>query len=295
MYLYLIPDPTGVLGVRLWQVGARSQEPAFPGSHIHQQSLANMANDELQAHDTYYVDGRMVVMSVSTPSWTPVHIVDFFQCGGKLFKIPHWHLRKYCPILLHLAELDTDGTRGSSDDTAIPIDDHTSVEEFVIFLDFFYRGFVPDRHVQRFLWLTVSLSILRKEIPTDEWCKLLVISSKLDCEEMRVRAIDELTAKKTNVSPVDRIELGNKYNVPQWLPEAYADAFIRESHLTTEEGEKLGLEIAVKVLQGRDRCKRNGWNSSGDSNVTQLVKEIFPPPRLQKKNAGSNRRRAGRS
>jgi len=99
-------------------------------------------------------------------------------------------------------------------------------------------------------WLTFSLSILRKEIPIDEWCKLLVISSKLDCEEMRARAIDELTAKKTNVSSVDRIELGNKYNIPQWLPEEYADAFTRESHLTMEEGGKLGLEIEAKVLQG---------------------------------------------
>jgi len=69
-------------------------------------------------------------------------------------------------------------------------------------------------------------------------------------EEMRARAIDELTAKKTNVSSVDRIELGNKYNIPQWLPEAYADAFTRESHLTMEEGGKLGLEIETKVLQG---------------------------------------------
>jgi len=40
------------------------------------------------------------------------------------------------------------------------------------------------------------LSVLRKEIPVEEWCKLLVISSKLDCKEVRARAIAELTAKK---------------------------------------------------------------------------------------------------
>lgn len=120
-------------------------------------------------------------------------------------------------------------------------------------------------------------------IPTDEWCKLLAISSKLACEEARVRAIDELTANKSKVSPIDRIELGNKYNVPQWLPEAYADAFIREGHLTKEEGGRLGLEITVKVLRGRDTCRKSGWNSStstsGDYNITQLVEEIFPSPK----------------
>jgi hypothetical protein len=129
-----------------------------------------------------------------------------------------------------------------------------------------------------FVQLTIPQSILRKEIPADEWCKLLVTSSKLDCGEVRARAIEELTAKASDVSPVDRIELGTKYNVPQWLPEAYAGVFIRRGHLTEEEGEKLGLEVAVKVLEGRNRSKRNGWTAQ--AHVTQLVEEIFPPPRL---------------
>jgi len=197
----------------------------------------------LPTHDEYYLDDRMVVLS----------------CGGRLFRVPHWHLKKYCPVLLRPAEPGTDGTRGRTDDTAISVDDLVSVEEFVILLDFFYRG------------------VLRKTIPISEWCKLLIISSKLACEEVRTRAIEELTA---NGSPIDRIELGNKYNVPQWLPEAYADVFIRDSHLTEEEGERLGLETAVKVLRGRDKCRRSGWNScsSGDRRVAQLVEEIFPKP-----------------
>lgn len=143
----------------------------------------------------------------------------------------------------------------------------------------------------RSVWLTSLNSILRKVIPTDEWCKLLAISSKLACEEVRARAIEELTANRSNVSPVDRIELGNKYNVPQWLPDAYADVFVRENHLTKGEGEKLGLEITVKVLRGRDKCRRSGWGScsSGDRRITQLVEDVFfPKPELQK------RRLAGR-
>jgi len=137
------------------------------------------------------------------------------------------------------------------------------------------HGFTP---YNGFIWLIFFSSVLRGEIPVKEWCRLLVISSKLDCKEVRARAIDELTAKKNELSPIDRIELGNKYNVPQWLPGAYADVFVRGSHLTTEEGGKLGLEITVKVLKGRDRCKRNGWNHSGGGDVIQLVQEIFPPP-----------------
>jgi hypothetical protein len=50
----------------------------------------------------------------------------------------------------YLVESDTDGTRGTSDDTAIPIDEWVSADEFVIFLDFFYRGSVPLHYVQLF-------------------------------------------------------------------------------------------------------------------------------------------------
>ena len=85
------------------------------------------------------------------------------------------------------------------------------------------------------------------------------------------------------MSSVDRIQLGNVLIVPQWLPEAYAELFVREGHLTVEEGGKLGLEIAVKVLKGRYTCKKNGWTSSEDANVPALVNDMFPPPSTQGK------------
>jgi hypothetical protein len=87
-----------------------------------------------------------------------------FQCGGRLFKVPYWHLKKYSPVLLRLDEPDTDGTRGTSNDTAIPIDDFVSAEEFVIFLDFFYRGFVPIHHGQ---WFCLTYILLKYPSPRD--------------------------------------------------------------------------------------------------------------------------------
>lgn len=214
-----------------------------------------------------------------------------FQCGGELFKVPYWHLEKYSPMLLRPAESGANGTRGTSDDTAIPIDDFISKREFVIFLDLFYRGFVTVDHRRWHRSLITCLSILRKEIPADEWCELLVLSSKLGCKELRTRAIEELIAKKTEVLPVDRIELGNKYQITQWLPEAYAHLFVREDHLTVKEGEKLGLDITVKVLKGRDACKRSRWTSSESYFVTELVERIFPPPNqpFARRKRGGNR------
>lgn len=91
----------------------------------------------------------MITLSVGPFRWVFLErTLNPFQCGGKLFKVPYWHLKKYSPALLPLGEPNADETRGASDDTAIPIDDLVSAEEFVIFLDFFYNGFVPLNHEQ---------------------------------------------------------------------------------------------------------------------------------------------------
>ena len=104
-----------------------------------------MANEKLQAHDTYYMDDRMMVLSVSTQLNSQIYRSILFQCGGVLFRIPRWHINRYCPNLLPPAGPDggTDGAQGTSDNTAIPIGDHISAEEFTIFLDFFHNRFAP--------------------------------------------------------------------------------------------------------------------------------------------------------
>ena len=108
----------------------------------------SMANKKLQVHDTYYMDDRMIVLSVGAQLDFRRHRPILFQCGGVLFRIPRWHLDKYYPNLLLPGKPDgnNDGVQGTSDDTAIPIGDHISAEEFTIFLNFFYRRFAsaPD-------------------------------------------------------------------------------------------------------------------------------------------------------
>ena len=85
-----------------------------------------------------------------------------------------------------------------------------SLDEFVISPDFFYHGFVLVHHLQRCHLVYPPPTHPSQGDPTDEWCELLVISSKLDREDVRARAIEELTANASKVSPVDRIKLGTK-------------------------------------------------------------------------------------
>jgi hypothetical protein len=82
----------------------------------------------------------------------------------------------------------------------------------------------------------------------------------------------------SNVSPVDRIELGTKYNVPQWLPEAYADLFIRRGSPDKRRGGEVRIGDCGEGAEGAKQVQEEWLDSR--SHVTQLVKEIFPPPML---------------
>ena len=57
-------------GVRLWRVDARIiRGSKVDPSHPPRYSLASLASEMLPAHDTYYLDDRMAVLSVSTFCW----------------------------------------------------------------------------------------------------------------------------------------------------------------------------------------------------------------------------------
>ena len=69
---YPIPGSNRESGVRLWRVGPRIVRGSKVDlSHYTPRcSLASMANEMLPAHDTYYLDDRMTVLSVGTFCWS---------------------------------------------------------------------------------------------------------------------------------------------------------------------------------------------------------------------------------
>jgi hypothetical protein len=77
-----------------------------------------------------------------------------------------------------------------------------------------------------------------------EWTSILDLAVKWDFESIKTLAIKELAPI---ASSIDKIILGRKYHVTEWLSEAYRDICLRQKPLTNEEGMRLGMEDVIKI------------------------------------------------
>ncbi|KZP17544.1 hypothetical protein FIBSPDRAFT_830314 [Athelia psychrophila] len=88
--------------------------------------------------------------------------------------------------------------------------------------------------------------------PTDkttaQWTSVLHLAAKWGFESIRLLAIDKLTA---TAIPIDKIVLGRRYGISDWLPGAYEAVCTRADPLTDEEGMKLGVEDIIKISAAR--------------------------------------------
>ncbi|KZP24179.1 hypothetical protein FIBSPDRAFT_674445, partial [Athelia psychrophila] len=83
---------------------------------------------------------------------------------------------------------------------------------------------------------------------TSQWTSILHLSAKWDFENIKLLAIDNLT---TSADPVDKIVLGRRYVITEWLAGAYEAVCTRADPLTLEEGMKLGVEDTVRISAAR--------------------------------------------
>ncbi|KZP17548.1 hypothetical protein FIBSPDRAFT_830317, partial [Athelia psychrophila] len=83
---------------------------------------------------------------------------------------------------------------------------------------------------------------------TAQWTSVLHLAAKWGFESIQLLAIDKLTA---TAIPVDKIVLGRRYGISDWLPGAYEAVCTRADSLTVEEGMKLGVEDIIRISAAR--------------------------------------------
>ncbi|KZP28764.1 hypothetical protein FIBSPDRAFT_690695, partial [Athelia psychrophila] len=86
------------------------------------------------------------------------------------------------------------------------------------------------------------------EKTTAQWTSILHLASKWGFGSIQLVAIDKLAA---TAIPVDKIVLGRRYGVSDWLHGAYEAVCTRANPLTVEEGMKLGVEDIIKISAAR--------------------------------------------
>lgn len=140
-------------------------------------------------------------------------------------------------------------------------------------------------------------SIGHSPLSRDHWANLLSITTRYDFDDIRERAIKEISAFRPPLEPVQLIELAHRHDVPQWLEPAYCALCQRPQPMNEAEVNKVGLQVAVKISQARDALRwakarqntrltrtqqgrwKNPWegNTFVESEVRRVVKDTFWP------------------
>ncbi len=119
------------------------------------------------------------------------------------------------------------------------------------------------------------------EIETkEEWISVLSLATRWDFTSIRELALSRLhsnsftASAQLNLSPADRIVLGLRFDVSEWLLPAYSELCMRTEALTLEEGEILGMQNVINIAQARQAIRYpSNLNRSFDG-VQNLVREM---------------------
>jgi hypothetical protein len=91
----------------------------------------------------------------------------------------------------------------------------------------------------------------------EEWLSVLKLSTLWEFEELRKKAIAELS--KVEIEAVDKVIFARSYRVGTWLFEGYKALVEREASLSSEEAERLGYKTAFQLcLRREDTFRRRG-------------------------------------
>ncbi|EAU81246.2 hypothetical protein CC1G_09490 [Coprinopsis cinerea okayama7 len=101
---------------------------------------------------------------------------------------------------------------------------------------------------KNFLKAVVPRSPFLEAKPTlteSEWISVLKLSTRWLFNDLRKIAIDELS--KVRMDPVQRVCLAKAYDVYDWLVSGYEELVERHDPITEEEGQEVGMGVALRL------------------------------------------------
>ncbi|EPS96664.1 hypothetical protein FOMPIDRAFT_1129890 [Fomitopsis schrenkii] len=113
---------------------------------------------------------------------------------------------------------------------------------------------VTCRDFERLLSLFYPENISAGDLSTtEEWTSVLALATKWEFADYRQLAIARLAQL---ASPVDRILLGRRYDVPEWLAAAYLELCTRDDALSYDEGVRLGMHDVILLSDIRQSVRK---------------------------------------
>ncbi|KAF9262674.1 hypothetical protein L218DRAFT_867238 [Marasmius fiardii PR-910] len=133
---------------------------------------------------------------------------------------------------------------------------------------------VESNDFDRLLTLFYPYDFAEPELRTiEEWISILDLSTRWDFTSLRELSITRVFQVLDD--PSDRIVLGIRYDVTDWLVSAYTELCERKEPLTLEEGRKVGVDIAVTIAQVRHKIRYNSNLNRDHDSIVQVVRHVF--------------------
>jgi len=105
----------------------------------------------------------------------------------------------------------------------------------------------------------------------DEWTSILTLAIQWNFQSIKNLAIDRLSSI---ASPVEQIMLGRRFNILEWLGNAYAQVCWRNEALTIEEGQLLGIKDVVKIAAIRQGKNKSAFTTGSHTGILHKVFEL---------------------
>ncbi|KAK0454427.1 hypothetical protein EV421DRAFT_1896351 [Armillaria borealis] len=173
------------------------------------------------------------------------------QVEDTLFRFPKHHLMRKSEVFRSMLSMP----QGKSEPEGVS-DDHPIKLRGVSKIEF-----------ERLLQVLHPIDAQKQpQLSMDAWLSVLKLSGLWRLADTRNIAISRLTTLMWKIDPVDRVILGRRYSVAQWLSSGFMDLVHRVEMVSEEEAEKIGLETALQIQRVRETFLRTAYKVEQSNN-----------------------------
>ena len=143
--------------------------------------------------------------------------------------------------------------------------------------------------IARFLIYGIDLQnrqgLEEEKFSKDDWCDLLSISHRYECERARERSIKEIDKFYPPLDSVYKITVAKRFGIEEWLLPACMNLVERQTPFTYAEAHELGLTMTVLLSEAREKWiqrqksrtsdSSNSHDQQSNKDTSQLAREVL--------------------
>ncbi|KAA1474519.1 hypothetical protein DENSPDRAFT_334084 [Dentipellis sp. KUC8613] len=195
--------------------------------------LASLSFDDAESTN------QLIVPQRHAKYYSKLDKLSIFSVSGCLFQVQRSLLARESIVFegMFACPPPRGQEEGDSDTAPIVIPD-VSWDEFECLLEFLYEG---------------MHNAYSNNMTLEKAINLLSVSTRFECDNIKCRALEEITSRQEEMDPFDAIELGLKFRRCEWVARAFISLAKRPTPLTLSEVSRLPLDISTLLWHIRER------------------------------------------